>query len=128
MKFCCSDSSSRLSWSRGLVLALSLPFVVAGCMASLDPVKMESRYFGKKIGLPGCRVTVALGVDEIVDIARKWIAYPKSQDDPEWVQMNSLRQPGDELRLVSCDVGDPYFYALIRDDKVIFKYHIPLMD
>lgn len=114
--------------SRGLVLALSLPFVVAGCLASLDPVKMESRSFGKKVGLPGCRVTVALSVEEIMEISRKWRLYPESESDPKWIEMNSLRQPGDELRLVSCDVGDPYFYALIRDNKVIFRYHIPLMD
>ncbi|WP_312317058.1 hypothetical protein [Stenotrophomonas sp.] len=105
-----------------------LQLLVGGCTASRDQAKLESRSFGKKVGLPGCRITVALSVDEIMEIARKWVVYPKSENDPEWVEMNSLRHPGDELRLVSCDVGDPYFYALIRDDKVVFKYHIPLMD
>jgi hypothetical protein len=42
--------------------------------------------------------------------------------------MIAMQQPGDELRLISCSVGHPYFYAVIRGNVVMYKFRLPVLD
>ncbi|WP_237642521.1 hypothetical protein [Stenotrophomonas panacihumi] len=65
---------------------------------------------------------------EAVEIGKKWNLYPDLEKDSGWLEMLAMRRPTDELRLVSCSGGDPYFYALVRNDAVVSKYRLPVLD
>jgi len=112
----------------GLALIASI-VLVAGCATAPEhPIKIAPRSIVKELGLPNCTVSIPMSPDEVVDIGRKANLYPNPEKDPKWLEMVGLRQPGDELRLVSCSVGTPYFFALIRRHEVIFRYRIPMID
>ena len=120
--------SDGLLCQYGLVIAVSFAFVAVGCTTTREPIRMEARSFAKRLALPNCRTSIPLSPSEAVEIGRKWEIYPNPEKDPEWIKMNAMRQPGDELRLISCSTGDPYFYALIRNGTVVFRYHLPVLD
>ena len=128
MKFNKRHCLGELLHQCGLVIVVSIVFVATSCTTTSEPVKMEARSFTKRLGLQGCRASIPLDPSEAVEIGRKWEIYPNPEKDPEWIEMNAMRQPGDELRLISCSSGDPYFYALIRNNSVVFKYHLPVVD
>ena len=108
------------------IVTTGIALSVLGCAAA--PIKMEPRSFAKRLGLPNCRASVPLSQSEAIEIGRKWELYPNPADDPEWIKMAAIQRPGDQLRLVSCTVGDPYFYALIRNDTIVFKFHLSVLD
>lgn len=109
-----------------MLIALLLP--AAGCATAVDPMRAEPGSFAKQLGLPDCKVSLPLTPADAVEMGKRWQLYPDPRSDPQWVEMISLRQPGDELRLISCRVGTPYFYALIRNEGVIFQYPLPVLD
>ena len=115
---------------RGFVTAATIAFVVAGCVSAPAKVKMEPKLIAKHLGLPDCRVSVPLSQSEVIEDAKR-VGTPYPEKYLEWIKMTTTMQPGDQLRLVNClrasrhkNVGDPYYYALIRNRKIISKFHI----
>lgn len=111
-----------------LAIAGAVALLAMGCTTTAGPVKLEGRSFADRLGLQNCRVSIPLSPSEAVEIGRKWEIYPNPEKDPDWVKMLSMQQPGDELRLISCSTGNPYFYALIRNGAVIYRYLLPVLD
>jgi len=116
--------------SREFVTAITIAFVVAGCTSAPATVRMEPKSIAKQLGLPDCRTSVPLSQSEVIEDAKR-IGAPNPEKYPEWIEMTSNIRPGDQLRLVNClrasrseNVGDPYYYALIRNGKIISKFHI----
>lgn len=123
-------SSKSRSGARVLVTAIAIAFVVAACASAPATVEMEPKSIANQLGLPECRVSVPLSQSEVIEDAKR-IGNPNPEKYPEWIEMTSSIRPGDQLRLVNClrasqynNVGDPYYYALIRDGKIISKFHI----
>lgn len=110
-----------------LTAMMALSIMLAGCVSS-DPIKIESSSVAKRLGLKNCRISIPMSSGEAVEIGKKWHLYPDPETDQEWAKMAAMHQAGDELRLVSCSVGDPYFHALVRGDVVIYKYRLPVLD
>ena len=115
---------------RGFVVAVTIAFVAAGCASTPALIKMEPKSIAEQLGLPHCRVSVPLSESEVIEDAKR-IGNQNPEKYPEWIEMTSNLQPGDQLRLVNClrasrskNVGDPYYYALIRNGKIISKFHI----
>jgi hypothetical protein len=111
-----------------VVIVGAVALLVMGCVTTAGPVRFEDRSFADKIGLQHCRVSIPLSPSEAVELGRKLQIYPNPEKDPEWIRMVSTQQPGDELRLTSCGEGNPYFYALIRNGAVIYRYLLPVLD
>ena len=62
---------------------------------------------------------------EVLDNAKR-DGVPHPEKNQEWIEIANNIHPGDQLRLVSCKYGNPYFYALIREETVIMKFR-PLL-
>ncbi|SFR94305.1 hypothetical protein SAMN05216570_0964 [Dyella sp. OK004] len=95
---------------------------------------MEPRSIAKQLGFPSCLVSVPLSQSEVIEDAKR-MGNPKPEHYPEWIEMSASIQPGDQLRLVDClranrstNVGDPYYYALIRDGKIVSEFHFILIN
>lgn len=106
----------------------AVTLLAMGCATTAGPVRLEDRSFADKLGLHNCEVSIPLSSSEAIEIGRKWEIYPNPEKDPSWIKMLSMQQPGDELRLTSCSEGNPYFYALIRNGTVIYRYLLPVLD
>lgn len=102
--------------------------MISSCASSPDLIAMEPRSFGSRLGFADCRVSVDLTREEIIEIGNRWEVYPNPEGDPEWVKMISLQRPGDELRLIRREKVGSYFYALIRNNEIIFRYHPLILD
>ena len=102
--------------------------MVMGCTTATGPVRFEGRSVADRLGLQNCAVSIPLSPGDPAVIGRKWDMYPDLEKDPGWMRMLAMQRPGDELRLVSCRVGNPYFYALIRNDSVIYRHLLPVLD
>lgn len=93
-------------------------------------LRMEPRSIAKRLGLPNCRISVPLSQSEVIEDAKR-IGNPNPEEYPDWIKMTENMRSGDQLRLVNCleasrskNVGDPYYYALIRNGTIISKFHI----
>jgi hypothetical protein len=106
-----------------LVFAIAL----AGCAHSPEVFQWEPRAVARQLGTPGCRVSVPMSESAVVEILKRWDSIDHPEDNSEWVAITSNHQPGDQLRMVSCKDRNP-FYALIRDDKILFKYTPTMYD
>ncbi|WP_426687236.1 hypothetical protein [Rhodanobacter ginsengiterrae] len=107
----------------GLIVVITITLAVVGCASMPQVFKMEPRSIAKRLGLPNCRVSVPLSQSEVIDAVKRWDNYPNPEKNQEWIEITSNLVPGDQLRMVSCKVGDPYFYAMIRNDTILFKFH-----
>lgn len=111
-----------------VVIVGAVALLVMGCATTAGPVKLEDRSFADKLGLQNCEVSIPLSPSEAIEIGRKWEIYPDPEKDPDWIKMLSMQQQGDELRLISCSEGNPYFHALIRNGAVIYRHLLPVLD
>ena len=68
-----------------------------------------------------------MSLAEAASFLKRWDFHPDPEADPEWIKTSEAYQSGDQLRLVSCKSGD-YFLALTRNDLIILKYQIPILD
>jgi hypothetical protein len=113
-------------------LAVLLPIAIvqasAGCASTPSMPRMETRSISKRLAVPNCRVSVPLSQSEVLSLVKRWDHHPNPQMEPEWIVIAANQQPGDELRMVSCRVGDPYFYALVRNDTILLKFHPSIVD
>lgn len=121
-------SAGHLSRLMGLAFVITITLAVVGCASTPQVFKMEPKSMAKRLGLPNCRVSVPLSRTEVIDAVKQWDNYPNPENNQEWVEITSNLKPGDQLRMASCKVGDPYFYALIRDDTIFFKFHPVIID
>ena len=111
-----------------VVIVGTVALLVTGCATTAGPVRLEDRSFADKLGLKKCKVSIPLSTSEAVEIGRKWEIHPDPEKDPDWMKMLSMQQSGDQLRLISCSEGNPYFYALTRNGEVIYSYLLPVLD
>lgn len=95
---------------------------------------MESVAVAKRLGVPNCRVSVPLSQAEVIQHAKR-DGNPNPGESHEWVKLVREMQPSDQLRLIDClearrskSVSDPYFYALVRNDTIIAKFHSVMID
>jgi hypothetical protein len=115
---------------RGFVTAITIAFVAAGCTSAPATVRMEPKSIAKQIGFPYCKVSVPLSQSEVIEEAKR-MDIPDPEKYVGWIKMKSNIQPGDQLRLVNFFTAsrskygeDPYYYALIRNGKIISEFHI----
>lgn len=116
----------QASWR--ILIFILLALVLAGCAHMPDVFQMEPRSAAKQLGMPSCRVSVPMSESSIVEILRRWDNVENPQDNPEWVAITSNRKPEDQIRMFSCKAGSPYFYALVRNGKILFEYHPLIID
>ncbi|MGO4701178.1 hypothetical protein [Dyella sp. 2RAB6] len=110
-------------------MALTIIFAVAGCASTPPTVEMEPSSIARKLGVPSCRVSVPLSQSEVIQDAKR-MGNPRPESHPEWSGMIASIRLGDQLRLVDClrasrsaRVDDLYYYALIRDDRIVSAFH-----
>jgi hypothetical protein len=107
------------------VTSIAITFALAGCVSTQSRIKMEPMSVANRLGLPNCKVSIPMSESEVVDNAKR-DGVPNPEKNQEWIEMTKSLQPRDQLRLVSCKYGNPYFYALIRNEAVILKFR-PLL-
>jgi hypothetical protein len=125
-----ADALHRLS-CLALVFPLTadlLCLLLTGCVTSPGIVPEEGRWFTKRLGLPGCRASLPMSQDDVAEFGERWGFDQTMETDPEWIRLNEMRRPGEELRSIFCNEGEPNFYALIRGNNVVFRYHLPWID
>lgn len=110
------------------ICAIAVVFLIGGCASMPQIFKMEPRSASKRLGLTGCNVSVPLSQSEVLDTVKKWDNNPNPEQNQEWIKLIANQKSGDELRMVSCKVGDPYFYALFRNDAILYKFHPVILD
>ncbi|QWT20337.1 hypothetical protein KPL74_21665 [Bacillus sp. NP157] len=122
------------SWRYPPVAMLVLSCLASACASSPAHVDVVPGKVAKQWGFPGCEISVPLSPAQVVDDV-KTLGGSAPETYPEWNRLLSVRRDGDQLRLVDCtrerrnrDVGDPYYYALFRDDKVIAELHFAFFD
>lgn len=120
--------------ARSLVTAISLGLVVVGCASVSSGVKVESTSVAKRLGVSGCTVSVPLSPSEVIAEAKK-DGNPEPEKNSDWIKITSNLQPGDQLRLVNClkttssnKVTGSFFYALVRNDAILLKFHSAIVD
>jgi hypothetical protein len=111
-------------------VAIAFALAVAGCASEPTALRMEPRSMAQQLGLPDCKVSVPLSQAEVIEDAKR-VGNPNPERSQDWIEITKDFQPGDQLRAVNClsaarsrAVGDPYYYALIRNDAIIVKFHI----
>jgi hypothetical protein len=111
---------------------IAVVFLIAGC-ATTQGLKMEPSSVAKQLGLPDCKVSVPLSQSEALADARK-NGNSDPERYPEWKVIVENQHPEDQLRLVDClkasrskDIA-PYYYALIRNGAIIYRFHGVVFD
>lgn len=107
------------------VLALVISGFVSGCVSS-NP-KMEPASVSKRLGVPGCKVSVPMSQNEVLVSAREW-GDPNPETRSDWAAMLAASEPADEFRLVDCIKANKtgmavgyYYYALFRGQTIIAR-------
>lgn len=107
---------------------------IAGGAPVPTEVKMEPKSIAKELGFQSCRVSIPLSQAEVIADAKR-MGNPKLESYPEWIDMTVSSRPGDQLRLVDClkaaqstNVGDPYYYVLVRGGKIVSEFHFILIN
>ncbi|GLQ95626.1 hypothetical protein [Dyella mobilis] len=125
-----NEKFSNFLEHRELVIVVAIALAVAGCASGPTDLRVEPRSIAQKLGLPDCKVSVPLSQAEVIDDAKR-VGNPNPERNQDWIEITKNFQPGDELRAVNClsaarskDVGDPYYYALIRNDVIVLKFHV----
>jgi hypothetical protein len=105
--------------------SMLLAIVLTGCAHTSEVYQWEPRSVAKQLGMPSCRVTVPLSESEVVETLGRYHGI-EPEENPEWVAITSNHQPGDQIRVFDCKKISS-FYALVRGDKVLFRY-FPTID
>lgn len=104
---------------------------VASCASTAASVRLEPQSVARSMGLAGCRVSVVLTPNEVVENSKR-SGSPDPESNHEWIKMAADIQDGDQLRLVNClgvkGVGDHYYYALFRNELIVLKLHPVIFD
>lgn len=99
---------------------------VASCASTAAGVRLESQSVAKSMGLASCKVSVVLTPSEVIENSKR-SGNPNPESNQEWIKMAADLQAGDQLRLVNClgvkGIGDPYYYALFRNEAIVLKFH-----
>lgn len=114
----------------GILASIGVVLAVMACTTAQSDLEMEPKPIATRLGLPeDCRVSVPLSQADVVDDAKR-DGNPNPENSQEWIEMIAMFQPGDQLRLVDClevsrsrKVSDPYFYALVRSETIVAKFH-----
>ncbi len=127
-------SNNNQYWS-GLsfrhALLTSLIIFVAGCVSAPSGLKFEPSSLADKMGLHGCAVSIPLSSDKVINDSKR-SGNPRPEDDGEWIKIAAELRDGDQLRLINCagvkGIGDVVYYALVRNNAVILKFHPMIFD
>lgn len=108
------------------LVASLVAIAVAGCSSVPRSLNFESRSVAHRLGFSGCQVSVPLSPSEVIENSKR-SGNPNPEGNPEWIKMAAGIKPGDQVRLVNClgvtGVGDSYFYALLRNEAIVLKFH-----
>lgn len=122
-----------------LLLASLCALVVTaleGCVsvAPEQSLKPEPAEVADRLGLHGCRVSIPLSAQEVLDDARR-SGNPAPEKNGDWIKISEALQPGDELREVNCSavleqrkIRAPVYYALFREGVVVFRFVPMILD
>jgi len=95
---------------------------------------MEPRSIAARLGMPECRVSVPLSPSEVISTA-KMDGSNEPEKNPDWIKLAANLQPSDELRMINClkttrqnRVTGSFFYALIRNDEILFRFYSAIVD
>lgn len=102
-----------------LALATLMPLFSAGCSHQLGP-RMEPARVVHELGLAGCDVSESMRRYEALDFS-DLLGYSNLAESSEWAKALSLRQPGDDLRHVSCKSGENYF-GVFRGNTLLYRF------
>jgi hypothetical protein len=126
--------SSIQCWNRfalRCVLACSIAFAVGCASTPTGILKFEASPFGDQMGLHGCWISIPLSPPEVLENAKRG-GNPNPEANGEWIKMAADFRDGDQLRLVNCSgvkgIGDTVYYALIRDNAIVLKFHSMILD
>ncbi len=124
--------STRLAAQVAVLAALATGAV--GCASKSSNVKMEPRSIAARLGMPECRVSVPLSPSEVISTA-KMDGSNEPEKNPDWIKLAANLQPSDELRMINClkttrqnRVTGSFFYALIRNDEILFRFYSAIVD
>lgn len=111
-----------------VVATLLLP-LVAGCASTSSSFQTESRSVAQQLGVPGCKVSVPIGKEMVVEDAKR-LGNPRPEENQEWISMRASLQPGDELRVVDClrSKERTYYYALTRNGSIVMRFYSSIFD
>ena len=130
MRFTSHKYFALTAWQVGIAT------VLAGC-ASVAPqqsLNVEPAKVAERLGLHGCRVSVPLTTQEVLDDARR-SGNPAPEKNDDWRKITEELRPGDELREVNCSAVPeqrkrraPVYYALVRDGVVLLRFVPMILD
>jgi hypothetical protein len=132
-------SSERDWWGamrrcKAMSVASVIALATAACATSTSDLRSASRSYATRFGYPGCDVSVPLSQEQAIKQAKRDGA-PDPESRRDWRAMIEQIRPGDSLRLIDClraskagRMGDPYFYAVFRDGKIVAKFNSVIID
>lgn len=100
---------------------------VSACSMPSEMIRREPRSIARDLGFPGCRVSIPLTKDDVIEVGREWELYTDPLIDPEWDRFVSAQRSGDQLRLVDCKKGRS-FYGAFRNGKLVSSYYPLTLD
>lgn len=115
-----------LGW--GYLVVLLAVTAISGCASTPVGPKMEPKSVARNLGLQECRVSVPLSQSDVIGLVKRWDNVSNPEGNPEWIEIVANQRSEDQLRMVSCNVGAPYYYAMIRNNVILLKFHPVLLD
>lgn len=104
---------------------------LAGCASSPLRYTFERASFAKRMGLPGCWISIPLSPSEVIEDSKR-DGNPNPENNGEWIKIAADLQEGDELRLVTCSgtkgYGGTAYYGLFRNNAIILKFYPMILD
>ena len=107
---------------------------IVGCASKSSNLKMEPKSIAERLGMPKCKVSVPLSPSEVIDTAKRDGSH-EPEKNPDWIKLAANLQPGDQLRMINClnttrqnRVTGSFFYALIRNDEILFRFYSAIVD
>lgn len=110
------------------MLLVAVALIFSGCDSSPNIARMEPPSVAQGLGLSDCQVSIPLSQGEVLGLVKKWDNHPNPEQSEEWIEMAARQRPGDQLRMVTCKAGPPYFYALVRENVILLRFHPVLLD
>ena len=107
----------------------TISLVVLGCASVSPSFQVENTKVAEQLGFPYCRVSVPISQSDVINDARR-LGNPHPEQNLGWIQITQNFLPGDQLRIVDClkSSGSTYFYALIRNDSIVYKFYSSIFD
>lgn len=67
---------------------------VSACSMPSEMIRREPRSIARDLGFPGCRVSIPLTKEDVIEVGREWELYTDPLIDPEWDRFVSAQRSG----------------------------------